>query len=136
MALIEINWQPTRRDLRLFAVVQLNVAAAIAWILARRDWDGAAIGLLAVAVGGLLVGLAAPEWLRPAYVAWMAASYPIGWVVSHVLLAIVYYGVVTPIGVILRMSGRDTLRLRSRPESTYWVRRPPSPESTRYFRQF
>ena len=138
MAIIEINWRPTNRDLRLFAVVQLVAAAVCAWLLHRRlGWDAAAIGLLGVSLAGTAAGLVWPHVLRPLFVLWMVAAFPVGWVMSHLMLAIVYYGVVTPIGFALRWRGRDALQIKPRPKAeTYWSVRPAAPEPTRYFRQF
>jgi hypothetical protein len=67
----------------------------------------------------------------------MVAAFPIGWVLSHVLLAIVYYGVFTPIGRVMRMRGRDPMQRRfdSQTES-YWVPRNSEKSAQDYFRQF
>lgn len=138
MAVIEINWRPSNRDLRQFAVVQLIVAAGAAWLLHRRfGWDVAAISLVVVSTAGLVAGLLSPQLLRPPFIVWMVAAFPIGWVMSHVVLAIVYYSVITPIGIALRLAGRDTLQRNVRPEdTTYWIPRDQPTDSSRYFRQF
>lgn len=138
MAVIEMNWRPSNRDLRVFAVVQLIVACVAAWLLHRRwHWDSVASGLVVLSLGGLIVGMITPQVLRLPFLAWMLAAFPIGWVMSHVLLGIVYYGVVTPIGLVLRLRGRDVLQLKPRADvSTYWIVRPKTSETSRYFRQF
>ncbi|MDB5346460.1 MAG: hypothetical protein JWP89_4837 [Schlesneria sp.] len=138
MAVIEINWRPSDRDLRLFAVVQWFVAAAAAWLLHKKfGWDIAAIALLVASSAGLVGGLLVPLILRPLFIAWMVAAFPIGWVMSHLVLAIVYYTVITPIGFALRLAGRDTLQRNATPDATtYWTARPQPRESSRYFRQF
>jgi hypothetical protein len=67
----------------------------------------------------------------------MLAVFPIGWVVSHVVFAAVYYLVFTPIGWLLRASGHDPMeRQWDRAAMTYWKRRGEAPEAERYFRQF
>ncbi|MBS0202487.1 MAG: hypothetical protein JSS49_06265 [Planctomycetes bacterium] len=138
MAVIEMNWRPSHRDLRVFAVVQMIVAATGAWWLHKHwGWDLPAAGLMGVSVALLALGMFQPGRLQPLFVVWMLAAFPIGWVMSHLLLAIVYYGVVTPIGLLLRLSGRDTLQQQSRSNTdTFWIARPAPPESSRYFRQF
>jgi hypothetical protein len=138
MALMEINWQPSNRDLRLFAVVQLVVAAVLAWVLhSRWGWSLAAVILIGISLALTITGLVSPKWLRPLFVAWMVAAFPIGWVMSHVLLAIVYFVVITPIGFSLRFSGRDPLQIQPHAEAdTYWKPRPAPPAPSRYFRQF
>lgn len=138
MALLEMNWRPSDRDLRLFSVVQFAMAAVAAWLIHRRlGWSGVAVILIAASLVGLVIGLLSPQRLRMLFVLWMLAAYPIGWVMSHVLLAIVYFGVVTPIGLCLRLRGRDSLQLKPRNNAeSYWIARPAPPESARYFRQF
>jgi uncharacterized membrane protein YjjP (DUF1212 family) len=138
MAVIEINWKPSNRDLRLFAVVQLAVMAVAAWLLHRRSgWDVMAVAVLVASLATLLVGMIAPPLMRPLFLVWMIAAFPIGWVMSHVVLAVVYYGVVTPIAFALRLGGRDTLQRKPRPDATtYWISRSTPPEISRYFRQF
>lgn len=137
MAIIEINWQPSNRDLRVFAFVQLIVAGAGAWLLHRRlNWDLAATILVGLSLVLLAAGLVRPKILRTLFVAWMVAAFPIGWVMSHLLLAVVYFGIVTPIGFLLRLRGRDALQLKAEDSTSYWNTRPASPESSQYFRQF
>ena len=52
---------------------------------------------------------AIPNVRRLLYLGWMRVFYPIGWVVSHLLLAIVYYLVLTPIGLVMRLFGGDPM---------------------------
>jgi hypothetical protein len=67
----------------------------------------------------------------------MAAVAPIGWLVSRVVLAIVYFLVITPIGLIRRLRGHDPLALRADPTaSSYWVARQDRTDPASYFRQF
>ncbi len=89
--------------------------------------------------GGLLTAIywLIPPVRRPIYVGWMYAAFPIGWTVSHVMMAIIYYGVITPIGVVLRASGREPLfRQFDRSARTYWTRHSPPDDVGRYFRQY
>lgn len=138
MAVIEINWKPSHRDLRLFAVVQLVAMTVAAWLLHRKSgWNAMAVALLVASLVTMLVGIVTPPLMRPLFLAWMIAAFPIGWVMSHVALAVVYFGVVTPIAFALRLAGRDTLQRRPRSDAvTYWIPRSPRSEAGRYFRQF
>jgi len=137
MAMISINWNPSRRELRQFAGLCLVFFGGIAaWMYARHGvgpWP-TALGALAVGLG--VPGLVFPRLLRPVYVGWMAAAFPIGWTVSHVLLGIIFYGVVTPIGLLLRVMGRDPMnRKLDRQAKTYWIEHDPA-EAARYFRMY
>jgi hypothetical protein len=139
MAVISINWKPSSRDLRMFSAMLMVFFAALAGIW---NWKtGQAIGPIVLvgaswAIG--LIGLIVPQAVRWVYVGWMVAVFPIGWVVSHFLLALIFFGVIMPIGLILRVLGRDPMRkLLDRSASTYWIARPTKPtDSQRYFRQF
>jgi hypothetical protein len=138
MALVSIPWRPSRRDLRIFAALQLVFCAIIATTLSQRSHAcGFAILLGAASALVAIVGLIQPPTIRWVYVGWMLAVYPIGWVISHVVIAIAYFGVVTPIGWLLRLRGYDPLQRRFDSEAaSYWQPRPPTPEGKRYFRQF
>jgi hypothetical protein len=134
-----INWRPTNRELRQFAGIWFPlfwviVGGVIVW---RGGLLVAAGAIVAVAIGIGIVGLIRPRMMRPMFVGWMCAVFPIGWVVSHLLLAVVFYLVIAPLGLVMRFVGRDKLRMRFEPEArTYWTRRPPTPPASRYFRQF
>ncbi len=61
---------------------------------------------------------------------------PIGWVLSHALLAAVFYGVVLPVGLAMRLAGRDPMTRRlDRAAASYWVGRERVDGSERYFKQ-
>lgn len=137
MALLEIRWHPSPRELRVFAALQMVFFGFVAAGVHRRTGSvplvAAVLGVSAV-VG--ILGLAVPKAIRPVYVGWMAALYPLGWVVSHVLMLAVYYGVVTPVGLLMRLAGRDPMQRRlDRSASTYWSPRKTEPPAARYFRQ-
>jgi hypothetical protein len=104
------------------------------------------LGLAGVAVSVVLGGAGAVAalmtWLWPAaggklYLAWAHATFPIAWTVTHVLLALVYYGVLTPIGLFIRLRGHDPLTRKFEKDlCSYWVPRKPDGDSARYFRQY
>ncbi len=137
MALIDVNWRPGRRDLRIFALLFVlfaggfGVAAYVkgSVLLAKVLWVAAGV------VGPL--GLLRPQWVWPVYVAMTAVALPIGMVVSTILMLLIYFLVVTPIGLSLRLFGYDSMGRRSaaRRES-YWVERKPEIETQSYFRQY
>ena len=68
---------------------------------------------LAAAVVLQVVTMTAPRVFRPAAVVWLGLSHIVGAVVSRILLAVVFFGLVTPIGLLRRALGRDALRLRA-----------------------
>jgi hypothetical protein len=137
MALITVNWNPSRGDLRWFAGL---VSSLIATIGAVAWWRGHSPQLAVAIWGGAgLVGLVAllrPALIRPVFIAWMGLAYPVGWVVSHLLLGLIFYGVVTPIGLLMRRLGYDSMRREfDRATPSYWMPHEPA-DTARYFRQF
>jgi hypothetical protein len=82
------------------------------------------------------VFLILPGIARPFYVVWYAVACTIGLVVSNLLLALVYYVVVTGTGLARRILGRHFLDVRlDRSRKTYWRDAGPAPAPRRYYRQ-
>jgi hypothetical protein len=137
MALIEVNWNPVRRELKQFALLWLGFFGLMgAYCLWGKGSPAAATAFWVVAAAGLL-GYFQPRVLRPVYILWMALALPIGWTVSHLLLLAVYYLVVTPIGLVMRLIGYDPLNRRfDRSAKSYWTQHDPGAETARYFKQF
>lgn len=138
MALIEINRNPSRRDLAWFGAVLLLFLVVIGGVVGRALHSDVTRNVVWGAGAVLaLTYYAVPPLRRPMFVGWMYAAYPIGWVVSHVLLGLVYFGVVTPIGLLMRAVGHDPMARRfDRSAPTYWIAREQVTDVRRYFRQF
>ncbi len=134
----DIPRNPDTRTLRQFAGLCLLVFGGLAaWhgFVHHRLVLAGILAALAVGLGG--PGLAAPRLIRPIFVGWMILAFPIGWVVSHVMLAVLFYGLFTPIGLVMRLAGRDPLSLRPGPPSdTYWTLKAAPTDVRRYFRQY
>jgi len=124
--------------LRQFAGLWLAVFGGMAtWqILDQgRTTSGTVLAVLAVAVGPL--GLLRPRLIQPIYVAWMVLAFPIGWVVSHLILALIFYGLFAPISWLFRLIGRDALHRRRAPEqASYFVPKPAPASLSSYFHQY
>ncbi|MDJ0868342.1 MAG: SxtJ family membrane protein [Myxococcota bacterium] len=139
MALIEPNWSPSRRDLRVFAGVVLPAFGAL---LGGALYLGADAPRAAAAVAGgaaalACAGLASPSIARIVYGVWMSAVYPIGWTISHLLLGGIYYGLITPLGWLARLVRGDRLERRADPQATsYWSDYAPHDDLDGYFKQF
>jgi hypothetical protein len=85
----------------------------------------------------LTLALAAPQLLAPLNRLWFRVGLALGRVVSPVVMAFVYYGVVVPIGLVMRARGKDPLRLgRSAAAASYWIEREPGPRRGSMSRQF
>jgi hypothetical protein len=64
-------------------------------------------------------------------------AFPLGWLVSQLVLAILFYGVFTPLALVFRLIGRDALALKKPSgEATFWRPKPTPSDPRRYFRQY
>ncbi|MCY2964867.1 MAG: SxtJ family membrane protein [Planctomycetota bacterium] len=139
MSLIEINHNPSRTELKLFGGLWLPIALALfGFSLYRKHpespWPWVLWGIAAVSA---VVGWVSPAAIRWVYVAAMYIAFPIGWVVSHILLAMIFYGMFTLFGLVMRLRGRDVLGLTfDKSAETYWTPHAPVTDPARYFRQF
>ena len=138
MSLIRINRNPPPRQLRFFGLFWLLFLGFLTWSLHRKGVGDSIVSTVAVlAVAVPLVGWLYLPLLRWAWIALSYLTWPIGWVLSHVILAVVYYLVFTPVGLLLRLLGKDPMQRKLDPEArTYWIERPQGQDVQRYFRQF
>jgi len=83
-----------------------------------------------------VAGLVWPSLVRVIYTTWMMAAFPIGWLVSRVVLAIVFYLLFTPFAFVFRLMGRDALRLRKPRAQSYWLPYDDARKPDEYFRQY
>jgi hypothetical protein len=139
VSVVQINTDPTRRQLNQFGFIWMGFVAffgAIAFFKFHNP--SLARGLWVAAVVVPIVGWIFPRFMRWIFLGMSYLAFPIGFVVSHVVLAVVYYLVLTPIGLLTRLFGYDSMKRRFGPEAkSYWVERPASAvEAKRYFRQF
>ena len=67
---------------------------------------------LFAAMGLQVLNMIAPQVFRPVAVLWLGLSHVLGIVSSKVLLSIVFFGVVTPVGFLRRLLGKDSLKLQ------------------------
>ncbi len=135
MALLELNRNPTRSELRQFGGYWLPAFLVVVGLMSK-SWPLAAVLCGGAALSAIL-GRLRPEGFRGLFVGWMLLAYPIGWVVSHALLLAIYYGVITPVGLLMRWGGHDPMnRKLDRAATTYWVPRAKMEDDSRYFRQF
>lgn len=92
---------------------------------------------VAIVLCGLgLLGVIVPAAIRWLFVGWMILAFPIGWTISHLVLALIFYGMFFPIGSIARLFGYDPLQLKRKPMDSYWLEMKPIENKDQYFRQF
>ena len=129
--------QPTGRMLRQFAALWSVVFLVLTARGIGQGYGRPAVTLAAAAVALGAAGIVAPRIIRPVFFSAMTVTYPIGWVISHVILGLLFYGLFTPIGVFFRLRGRDVLRLNPQRRSlTYWQVKPSPTSKSQYLSQF
>jgi hypothetical protein len=133
---VEIPTSPRRSDLRWFGVVVASFFGLLGGLFWWHDAIVAARVLWGVGFGLAALYYALPPLRLPLYLGWMHAVAPIGWVVTHLVLASIFYGLITPMGAIMRLFGRDRLhRGFDASAESYWSAHDPGGDTARYFRQ-
>jgi hypothetical protein len=144
---VDLNLNPEPRTLRQFGFIAFGVFGLLGgWLLFRGTLFGfhlgsavlpTTIGLWGVAALSALLSLVAPRANRPLWVALALITYPIGVVLSYVLMGLVFYGMLLPVNLVFRALGRDAMERSYDPDAdSYWVERGEPAPPQRYFRQF
>lgn len=138
MAVIEINKDPSKRELAWFGLMFLAFFGLIGGLLWwRLQAHETAFTLWGVAAGITAVYYVIPGVRRPIYLGWLYAAFPIGWVISHLVMGIIFYLVITPIALVFKLIGRDALQRRiDKGAKSYWVEHRTGGDPQRYFKQF
>ena len=139
----DVNWRPDAAALRTFAAgIALGVPllalafGAIAW-LRSQPWPAWTLW-----TSGTAFALGAALWLlpriaRPFYLAWYALGCALGFIVGNTVATAVYFLIVTPVALLLRLAGRDPLERRIEPgRASYWRDAEKSDDAERCFRQY
>jgi hypothetical protein len=132
----DIPRHPTPTTLRQFAGLWLLFFGGLGlWQLLglERSLSGRVFLLAACSVG--IPGLIRPHLLRLIFIGWMMMVFPVGWLVSRLLLAVLFYGVFTPLAFWFQLRGHDLLRRTRNLLPSYWQPKP-SRNAASYYRQF
>ena len=145
--MIDIDLRPDRRKLRQFGFIALCGFGLLA-LLAWKEWAIFSFGLgnwripltqifAGLAGVSLLFSLVFPRANLPLYVGLTIVALPIGFVLSYVIMGTIFYIVIAPIGLVLRLFGKDPLNRYFQPAAgTYWVDARPQRPPEDYFKQF
>lgn len=132
----DLPLNPTERTLRQFAGAWFLVFFIAAFRYFVHGHKTASIALVLIGLVGV-AGLVKPLLVKHLFLGATIAAYPLGWMLTQIILMIMFYVVLTPIAFIARWRGHDPLQLRRRTaRSTFWAPRgePPPPEN--YLKQF
>lgn len=134
---VKIDWNPNTRDLHKFGLTLLIMlplmGALIYW---KTHYLPALCGLATL---GLIVGFCSwtlPSVARLMYKGWMGLAYVLALVVAPVFMSVIFYLVITPIGLLLRMTGKDAMQAKKPQGDTFWVQIEHRTDPKSYGRQF
>jgi hypothetical protein len=112
-----------KRDLRKFGLLVGFVFAALgtlAWARGRGYYPF----LFVPGATLMFVAAAFPLSLKYVYLGWMFLAFVLGFIMSHVILGVLFFLVITPIGLVARLAGKDFLRTKlERNAKSYWIPR-------------
>ena len=120
---------------RKFGIVMGFVAISIGGFVVFHQLQ--LIGYVLLLVGFLLIlgALKNSEWLSPFNRAWMRFGELLGKVVSPILLSLIFFSIFVPVSLFFKLIGRDELKLRRTPSTSYWVERKEKAHAPESFRR-
>ena len=125
----------SRREGREFGLTVGGALLVIAGILLWRQRQLAAYVVMLPGIMLMLAGLFLPTRLGPVRRAWMALAHAISKVTTPIVLGVIYFLLLTPIGLLMRATGRDPLRLPPDQSTRWWLRKE-GEQRSRLERQF
>ena|SRR3989442_11875600 len=128
--------QVDRAQLRNFGLIVGGILGAIGlWPTIIRGQNDR-LWLVGLAIVLILPALVAPQALAPAHRGWMALGSALGWLTTRIVLGLIFFGLITPMGLVRRLAGRDPMQRAFDPKATtYRVPQRPRP-GTHMMRQF
>jgi hypothetical protein len=134
MKLVEVNWNPSTRQLQQFAAISMVAFPFLGWM-----WGGSGHTIAWLAAAGCAIGLVAvfaPAAIKPVFIALTVVTLPIGMVIGELTLVLVFFAVLLPLGLFFRLIKRDALQLKlDRTCSTYWQPKKQPSNLASYYRQ-
>ena len=125
--------RPSNQKFGFFFTFVFAVAAAYFYYLANVSW---AYVFIVVASIFLLVTLIKSDALLPLNKLWMRFGLLLGMIVSPIVLGIIFFTLFTPIAMLMRLSGRDELRLKFSNKLSHWITRSEPIKSESFKHQF
>lgn len=124
------------RALRRFGIVIGAVLLLLGTLLLLGDRNAGA-PFLAIGALLLLAAAFAPRVLRYVYKPWMFLAFALSWLVTRVILTLLFFLIVTPLGLLQRLCGKRALEFRFKNgQTTYWQPRMTRPAAADYEKQF
>ena len=132
-----VKWSPAQAELRRFAIAMLVGFTVLASLSVWRNHKVNTTSMVLLGIGVVLaLSAMIPGLNKFAYLAVYVPSSIIGYVVSSVVLFFVFVFLFVPLGVILKLLGKDLLRLRPTAPRAVWTPIDSTKDLNRYYRQF
>tara|TARA_B100000579_G_scaffold131039_1_gene105746 strand:+ start:1642 stop:2064 length:423 start_codon:yes stop_codon:yes gene_type:complete len=123
-----------KKDIRNFAFIIGLILFSIAVFLFFKDKELYEV-FLYISGFFMFTGVLLPVILKPIYLLWMIFAIILGWIMTRVILSILFYIIITPIGLITRLLGEDFLSLKKIKADSYWSNRNSSEELNQNYEQ-
>ena len=136
MSLVTVNWRPTPKQMRIFGLSLIIGFGLIGWVgLYKFASDTPSFVMWAFAAVSGPIALLNLKIALPIYWVFTGVGFILGSIISRILLALTFYLVATPMGLLGRLIGRDRLSLKRTDAATYWLDVPPISGDAPYERQ-
>ena len=137
--MITMNTNPSKRQLKQFAGIWLPLLSLLLGYICYFKLK-IAVPAVVLCISGLCVsvfGFFCPGKIRPVFVGLMYITFPIGFIVSYSILTLLFFAVLTPIALLMRLFKFDPLeRSFDIPGKSYWKSIEYSDKTEQYFKQY
>ena len=124
----------TPKQLREFGIVMGIFFGVISFLLHRKGGHFETPAVFASVF--LVLGIAAPKLLLPLQKIWMTIAVVIGFFMSHIILAFLFFLFLTPLSIVSRLTGKKFLSDHKKGDSTYWIAHPKITDKNSYKNQY
>lgn len=124
---------PSNYKFGLFFTTVFFISSSYFYI---RDFNYAFYAFMALGIIFLLITFIKAEILRPLNRMWMILGMSLGMIVSPIILGVIFFLIFSPIGILMRLFGRDELHLQQKNKSSFWINREQNNQPNSYKFQF
>ena len=108
-------------EIKKFGYIFTGIFTLVSVMAAKLNWQ-TALYFPVPALFFLIATLWATKLLKPLYWGWMKVAFVLNWIMTRIILGILYYGIVSPIGIVIRIFGNDPIRKKNNGSaSSYWI---------------
>jgi len=138
VAFVSLNLKPNKKTLRDFGGISLAMLTLLGLLFFGRD-KISTCGLVIFCLVGVLLYTASrisTTLIKPVYLTLIIVIFPIGWVFSHLVMALFYYGIITSYALFFKIRKKDILcRSYDKHAETYWIKYDKKRTTKDYFNQ-